>query len=111
MCADILQLSKTWLVTVHLMTLPEPFCLRALRALNFVSSKSYFRYSKAVLHVYIFRHYPGMNLIDQSCTGQIFFLSKQLTRFSVVCVRCSSDLPIKPDSTGVECDNLIGPII
>ena len=44
-----------------------------------------------------FRHYPGMNLIDQSCTAQIFFLlSKQPARFNVVCVRCSSDLPIKP---------------
>ena len=47
-----------------------------------------------------FRHYPGMNLIDQSCTAQIFLLSKQPADFSAVCVRCSSDLPMKPDSTG-----------
>ena len=45
--ADILQVSKTWLATVHLMTLPN----RSLRALNFVPSKSYFMYSTAVLHV------------------------------------------------------------
>ena len=58
------------------------------------------------------RYYPGMNLIAQSYTAQIFFLlSKQPARFSAVCVRCSSDLPIKPDSTSGICDNLIAPII
>ena len=54
------------------------------KALNFVLSKSHFRYSKAVLHVYIFRHYPGMSLIDQSCTAEIFFIIK--THISVLFV-------------------------
>ena len=105
--ADILQISKTWLSTVHLMTLPK----RSLRALNFVPSKSYFRYSKAVLRVYIFRHYPGMNVIDQSCTAQIFFYHQNNLQVSVLFVydvhqTCQSNqIPV------VECDNLIGPII
>ena len=83
MCRDILQISKTWLATVHLMTLPK----RSLLALNFVPSKSYFRHPKAVLHVYIFTHYPGMNLIDQSCTAQIFFIIKTTCRFQ--CCLCT----------------------
>ena len=51
LCLDILQLSKTWLTTVHVLTLPK----RGLRALNFVPLKStehcYLGYPEAVLHV------------------------------------------------------------
>ena len=94
-CADILQLSKTWLATVHLMKLPK----RSLIALNFVPSKSYFRYPKAVLHVYIFRHYPDMNLIDQSCIAQIFFIIKTTCTFQ--CCLCTMFIrpANQPDST------------
>ena len=37
---------------------------------------------------------------DYAAQRKYFLSSKQPARFSVVCVRCSSDLPIKPDSTG-----------
>ena len=54
-----------------------------------------------------FRHYPGMKLIDQSCTAQTFLSSKQPARCNVVCVRPANQPQIPP----VECDNLIGPMI
>ena len=84
-----------------------------LRALNFVSSKSYFIYS--ILWLFFmstfFRHYPGMNLIDQSCTVQIYLYHQNNLQVSVLFVydvhqTChSNQIPL------VECDNLIGPII
>ena len=55
-----------------------------------------------------FRNYPGMNLIDQSCTAQIFFIIKTTCTFQ--CCLCTmfigpaNQTQIPP----VECDNLIG---
>ena len=93
--------------SVHLMTLPK----RSLRALNFIQSKSHFRCSKAVLHVYSFEilswyefDYPKLH------SANIFYHQNNL-HVSVLFVYDVHQICQSNQIPLVECDNLIVPII
>ena len=99
--------SKTWLATVHLMTLPKP----SLRALNFIPTKSNFRYSKALLHVYICEILPWYELdCPELHCANIFYHQNNL-HVSVLFVYDVHQICQLNQIPLVECDNLIGPII
>ena len=106
-CADILRLSKTWLATMHLITLPK----HTLRALNFIPSKSHFRYSKAPLHAHIFEILSRYELNFPTLQSTNIFYHQNNLHDSVLFVYDVHQICQSNRIPQVECDNLIGPII
>ena len=93
---------KNLVHNVHLMTLPK----RSLRALNFIPSKSNFRYSKALLHVYIFEIQSWYELDFPKLHNANIFYHQNNLKVSVLFVYNVHQFCQSNQLPPVECDNI-----